>query len=210
MVRSGGRRRPGRGRHRREQRLALASVGGEHGRVRRGAGCEWERRDVLEHAGGDLGDVLELQSRPARPRTPPPSGRAPRRAGRARSAKYRYTVRSFTSDRAATARTVSARQSQIGSSWRRSAPARDDALARLGRPLAAQRTVVPPTRWRGVGRGAHGTTTGSVSHPRTVEVGAKRAPSSSTSHSGNRFSTSSSATRPSSRASAAPRQKCAP
>ena len=80
--------------------------------------------------------------------------------------------------RSATARTVSARQSQIGELVEEIGARGDDALACLGRPLAAQRTVVPATRWRGVGRGAHGTTTGSVSQPRTVEVGAKRAPSS--------------------------------
>ena len=57
---------------------------------------------------------------------------------------------------------------------------------------------------------AHGVTTGRVSHPRTVDVGASRAWSMSTSHSGNRFRISSSATRPSSRASAAPRQKWIP
>ena len=49
--------------------------------------------------------------------------------------------------------------------------------------------------------------TGSVSQPRTVEVDASFAPSRSTSHSGKRLRTSSSATLPSRRASAAPRQK---
>ena len=49
-------------------------------------------------------------------------------------------------------------------------------------------------------------TAGIESQPRTVVVGARRAPSMSISHSGNRFSTSSRAMRPSSRASAAPRQ----
>ena len=80
----------------------------------------------------------------------------------------------------------------------------EDALARLRRALAAYRAVVPAT-WSCRGD-AHGRTTGSVSHPRTVDVGASRAPSQSTSHSGKRASTSSSATRPSRRASAAPRQ----
>ena len=53
-------------------------------------------------------------------------------------------------------------------------------------------------------------TTGRRSHPRTVGVCACLACSQSTSQSGQRWSTSSSATRPSSRASAAPRQKCRP
>ena len=52
--------------------------------------------------------------------------------------------------------------------------------------------------------------TGSVSQPRTVDVRACLALSQSTSHSGKRCSTSSSATRPSRRASAAPRQKWMP
>ena len=52
--------------------------------------------------------------------------------------------------------------------------------------------------------------TGSFSQPRTVEVRAWTALSQSTSHVGNRCSTSSSATRPSRRASAAPRQKWMP
>ena len=52
--------------------------------------------------------------------------------------------------------------------------------------------------------------TGRLSQPRTVEVRAWTAWSRSTSHIGKRFSTSSSATRPSSRASAAPRQKWMP
>ena len=55
-----------------------------------------------------------------------------------------------------------------------------------------------------------GVTTGSFSQPRTVEVRACTALSQSTSHSGKRCSTSSSATRPSRRASAAPRQKWMP
>ena len=59
-------------------------------------------------------------------------------------------------------------------------------------------------------RVAQGITVGSVSQPRTVDVGASRACSRSTSHSGNRCKTSSSATRPSRRASAAPRQKWTP
>ena len=57
---------------------------------------------------------------------------------------------------------------------------------------------------------ANGRTTGSVSQPRTVEVGASSARLQSTSHSGKRLRTSSSATRPSRRASAAPRQKWMP
>ena len=85
----------------------------------------------------------------------------------------------------------------------------DDALPRLGRALAAHRTVVLPARGRPFVDG-HGRKTGSVSHPRTVEVGESLALAWSTSHSGNRLSTSSSATRPSSRASAAPRQKWVP
>lgn len=52
--------------------------------------------------------------------------------------------------------------------------------------------------------------TGSFSQPRTVGVWACLTLSQSTSQSGQRFSTSSSATRPSSRASAAPRQKWRP
>jgi len=52
----------------------------------------------------------------------------------------------------------------------------------------------------------HLVNTGSASHPRTVEVGARRAFSQSTSQLRKRASTSSSATRPSSLASAAPRQ----
>ena len=59
-------------------------------------------------------------------------------------------------------------------------------------------------------RGAQAVRTGSESQPRTVEVRACTAWSQSTSHSGKRWSTSSSATRPSSRASAAPRQKWMP
>ena len=56
---------------------------------------------------------------------------------------------------------------------------------------------------------AHGTVTpGRRSQPRTVEVRACTAWSQSTSHVGKRFSTSSRATRPSSLARAAPRQKC--
>ena len=87
----------------------------------------------------------------------------------------------------------------------------EDALARLGRALAADRAVVAPARRCACRSRAHGTTTGSVSQPRTVEVGAScGACRQSTSHSGNRLSTSSSATRPSSRASAAPRQKWMP
>ena len=58
--------------------------------------------------------------------------------------------------------------------------------------------------------GPQPTNTGIESQPRIVEVGATRAFSWSISQSGNRFSTSSSATRPSSRASEAPRQKCSP
>jgi hypothetical protein len=54
------------------------------------------------------------------------------------------------------------------------------------------------------------TRTGSVSQPLTVEVGASLARSESTSQRGNRFSTSSSAIRPSRRARAAPRQKWMP
>ena len=46
----------------------------------------------------------------------------------------------------------------------------DDALARLGGPLAPQGVVVAPPRRRGRVLG-HGTVAGSVSHPRTVEVG---------------------------------------
>ena len=46
--------------------------------------------------------------------------------------------------------------------------------------------------------------------PRTVEVAESRASPRSTSHSGNRLSSSSSATRPSRRARLAPRQKCSP
>ena len=53
-------------------------------------------------------------------------------------------------------------------------------------------------------------TTGSFSQPRAVEVWAITARSVSTSQSGQRCNTSSSATRPSSRARAAPRQKCKP
>ena len=49
-----------------------------------------------------------------------------------------------------------------------------------------------------------------VAQPRTVEVGARSAAARSTSHSGKRRSTSSSTTRPSIRASAAPRQKWRP
>src|SRR4051812_38856854 len=56
----------------------------------------------------------------------------------------------------------------------------------------------------------HGVNTGSVSQPRTVDVGARCAPWMSTSHSGKRLRISSSATRPSSRASDAPRQKWMP
>ena len=51
---------------------------------------------------------------------------------------------------------------------------------------------------------------GMESHPRTVEVGTRRAFSRSISQRGNRLSTSSSAMRPSRRARAAPKQKCAP
>src|SRR5207248_10956159 len=51
---------------------------------------------------------------------------------------------------------------------------------------------------------------GIVSQPRTVEVRDRLALDKSTSHLGNRLSTSSSAMRPSSRANGAPRQKCAP
>src|SRR4029453_4780482 len=54
---------------------------------------------------------------------------------------------------------------------------------------------------------AHGMVAGSVSQPRTVDVGASAACSRSTSHSGKRCRTSSSAMRPSRRAKAAPRQK---
>src|SRR5690606_25494822 len=53
-------------------------------------------------------------------------------------------------------------------------------------------------------------TTGSFSQPRTVLVLACTALSQSTSHSGTRLSTSSSASRPARRASAAPRQKWMP
>ncbi len=59
-------------------------------------------------------------------------------------------------------------------------------------------------------RVCHGTRTGSFSHPRTVEVRACTAFAVSTSHSGNRLSTSSNATRASRRARCAPRQKCKP
>src|SRR6185437_13276690 len=54
------------------------------------------------------------------------------------------------------------------------------------------------------------TSAGMHSQPRTVEVGLRVARLRSTSHSGNRFRISSSATRPSRRASAEPRQKCVP
>ena len=53
---------------------------------------------------------------------------------------------------------------------------------------------------------AHGMIAGMLSHPRTVEVGDSLASVRSTSHSGKRFKTSSNAIRPSSRASAEPRQ----
>ena len=59
-------------------------------------------------------------------------------------------------------------------------------------------------------RPAYGVVTGRVSQPRTVLVRACSALSQSTSHSGQRWSTSSRATRPSRRASAAPRQKWMP
>ena len=62
----------------------------------------------------------------------------------------------------------------------------------------------------GSSRGRQAVVTGRDSQPRTVEVRACTAWSQSTSHSGKRISTSSSATRPSRRASAAPRQKWMP
>jgi hypothetical protein len=62
----------------------------------------------------------------------------------------------------------------------------------------------------GDARSGYGVKTGSLSHPRTVEVRVWTALSESTSQVGNRFSTSSSATRPSSLASAAPKQKWMP
>ena len=86
---------------------------------------------------------------------------------------------------------------------------RDDALTRLLGTFTTECAVVGAA---GAGRRArgHGRVTGRVSQPRTVEVGASLARSRSTSHSGKRLSTSSIATRPSMRASAAPRQKWMP
>ena len=73
----------------------LALVGGEHRRVGWRAGCERERRHVLEHAGGDVGDVVEPQA------VELDAGFLlqtddHRVAQRASLGKCRYTVRSFT------------------------------------------------------------------------------------------------------------------
>ena len=54
------------------------------------------------------------------------------------------------------------------------------------RALAAERAVVAPAG-AVAARRRHGTTTGSVSQPRTVDVGASLARSQSTSHSGKRL-----------------------
>ena len=88
-------------------------------------------------------------------------------------------------------------------------PIRSDGRSQLDSLEAAARHAARD-RLRPDASLAQRVTAGSVSQPRTVDVGESTALSRSTSHSGNRFSTSSRATRPSSRASAAPRQKWAP
>ena len=95
---------------------------------------------------------------------------------------------------------------------------RVDGVARLGPVERDDADLVDGRRQDGLRHGArparsglaHGTSTGSFSQPRTVEVRACTALASSISQTGKRRSTSSRATRASSRARCAPRQKCNP
>ena len=73
---------------------------------------------------------------------------------------------------------------------------------------AVPRRRSSPARKRSVGRPSQPTSAGIESQPRTVERRGAARLLMSISHSGNRFSTSSRAMRPSRRARAAPRQKC--
>ena len=155
----------------------------------------------------------------ARPSTSTPDSSSNRASTASRSSrsleKWRYTVRSVTPARSAAGAHGERSPVPGGEAVQQLGTGGEDALARLGGALTPHRAVVLAARsgWcRSSGRArATARSTGSDSHPRTVDVGARCGScDQSTSHSGNRFSSSSSATRPSSRASAAPRQKCAP
>ena len=148
-----------------------ASVGSS-----RRARLERERRHVLEDPRG----VRRSMSSSASPSSSTPASCSSRAITASRSsrssAKCRYTVRSFTPARSATPRTVSARQFQIGEAVQELGARGDDALARLGGSLAADagcRTAGGPASCSR--RGVTASTTGSVSQPRTVEVGASLA-----------------------------------